>query len=226
MDSRVKYPRTPHLPWSLGATNDDRMLRNDDLSDMFGGRQVVVTEKMDGENTTIYSDGTSHARSLDSPGAEWRTWIRALASQLAGEIPAGWRVCGENVYAQHALHYDRLPAYFLVFGIYDTRNVCLSWPETLEWCELLGLHTVPVLYTGVWDPVEVRWCSDRTRDAAGRAPSAFGNEAEGYVVRIKHAFHYEDFGRSVAKYVRKDHVPTDDHWMHQAIVPNKLEKPA
>ena len=50
---RIKYPRTPHLPWSLGATNDD--VKQRDLSH-FVGKQVVVTEKMDGENTTLYND--------------------------------------------------------------------------------------------------------------------------------------------------------------------------
>ncbi|MEI8604633.1 RNA ligase family protein [Pseudoalteromonas sp. B160] len=47
---RVKYPRTPHLPWSPGATEDD--IHQGNLS-CFANKQVVVTEKMDGENTTF-----------------------------------------------------------------------------------------------------------------------------------------------------------------------------
>lgn len=27
----------------------------------------------------------------------------------------------------------------------------------------------------------------------------------------------------VGKWVRANHVQTDDHWMHQAVVPNKLK---
>lgn len=41
-----KYPRTPHLPWSGTIADDDKRLetvRN------FIGREVVVTEKLDGE---------------------------------------------------------------------------------------------------------------------------------------------------------------------------------
>ena len=60
---RIKYPRTPHFPWSPGATDDDKILQ--DLS-VFDKQPVVITEKMDGENTTIYADGYIHARSLDS----------------------------------------------------------------------------------------------------------------------------------------------------------------
>ena len=59
---RVKYPRTAHLPWSPGATADD--IYQGKLSS-FEGKYVVVTEKMDGENTTLYRD-YMHARSVDS----------------------------------------------------------------------------------------------------------------------------------------------------------------
>ena len=48
---RVKYPRTYHLPYSKGYTSDDKVLTSDN---QFQTMDVVVTEKMDGENTTIY----------------------------------------------------------------------------------------------------------------------------------------------------------------------------
>ena len=57
-----KYPRTPHLPFSPGGTKDDRRLRD---INCFVGKEVVVTEKMDGENTSIYRD-YYHARSINS----------------------------------------------------------------------------------------------------------------------------------------------------------------
>ncbi len=56
---RVSYPRTPHLPWSPGVAADD--VRVADLSGL-ARREVVVTEKLDGENTTLYSDGGSLRR--------------------------------------------------------------------------------------------------------------------------------------------------------------------
>ena len=37
-----KYPRTLHLPWSEGATNDDKILKS---VEHFEGKQVVITEK-------------------------------------------------------------------------------------------------------------------------------------------------------------------------------------
>lgn len=96
---RVHYPRTPHLPWSPGASSDD--VRVGDLSGL-AGREVVVTEKLDGENTTLYADGL-HARSLDSAHHPSRAWVKALQGRIGPAIPQGWRVCGENLYARHWL---------------------------------------------------------------------------------------------------------------------------
>ena len=68
----IKYPRTPHLPWSEGITSDDKKIKT---LNKFHGRSVIITEKMDGENTTMYRNNI-HARSLDSRGGEERAWIK------------------------------------------------------------------------------------------------------------------------------------------------------
>ena len=49
------------------------------------------------------------------------------------------------------------------------------------------------------------------------------SKQEGYVIRLKDSFHYDEFGTSVAKFVRANHVQTDQHWRHSAIVPNILK---
>lgn len=121
---KVKYPRTYHLPWSPGATDDDRIMEDPDTC--FGGKAVVVTEKMDGENCTMYSDYI-HARSLEYSSHPSRDRVKAMWSQIAHDIPKGWRVCGENLYAEHSIHYDDLSSYFQVFSVWNDKNVCLSW---------------------------------------------------------------------------------------------------
>ena len=207
---RVRYPRTYHLPWSPGINGDDRAL--EDVS-AFEGQQVVVTAKMDGEQTTMYRDYI-HARSLQWTGHPSRSWVANLHGQAGWQIPGGWRVCGENLYARHSIHYQNLSAYFLVFSVWNKRNVCLSWAETVEWAALLDLQTVPVLYTGTWDEGVIRSLYTPTFD---------GDEMEGYVVRLADSFPYGAFRRSVAKYVRADHVRTRPHWFHgQPVVPNEL----
>jgi len=210
--SRVKYPRTFHLPWSPGKTDDDRTL--DAPDELFDGVEIVVTEKMDGECSTLYRDYL-HARSIEYAPHPSRDRLRALHASIAHEIPDGWRICGENLYAVHSIAYAELPSHFLVFSIWNAKNECLPWDETVLWAKLLGLDVVPVLYRGPWDEAAVR-----RFDAA--TVSLLGGDREGYVVRRAGDFHYRAFRQSVAKYVRKGHVQTDDHWKNRVIVPNGL----
>lgn len=208
-DVEVKYPRTPHLPWSEGASEDDIQLIN---AEMFEGKNVVVTEKLDGENTTMTFDRV-HARSLDSRDHPSRHWVKSLWSQMCFDIPAGMRIVGENLYAKHSISYERLPSYFLVFAVFDG-STCLSWTETEEWCRLFGLHHVPVIYTGPWERTRIMQCYT--------GQSKCGGLQEGYVVRDMGRFSFGQFSSNVAKFVRKGHVQTSEHWMMQKIVPNGL----
>jgi len=207
--SRVKYPRTYHVYGSPGATSDDRVLR--DLNH-FTDKEVVVTVKMDGENTTLARDYL-HARSLEYAPHASRDWVRALHGRIAHEIPEAWRICGENVYARHSIAYRHLPSYFMVFSIWDGLR-CLSWDETVEWSRMLDLHTVPVLYRGTEPPLAGPLTGRQTHR---------GDEIEGWVMRLAGEFHHSAFRKSVAKWVRANHVTTDRHWMRGEVVPNGLD---
>lgn len=106
-----KYPRTFHLPWSPGATNDDKVLSTDEH---FIGKEVVVTIKMDGENISMYHKGI-HARSMNSANHPSRTFVKRIwANKVMGIIGENVRVCGENLYAKHSIHYKNLEDYFLL----------------------------------------------------------------------------------------------------------------
>jgi hypothetical protein len=207
----VKYPRTWHLPWSPGATDDDRILPS---TDIFEGRKVVVTVKMDGENTTLYND-YMHARSVRSEMDVTKHWVKSLQASKGWAIPEGYRVCGENMFAKHSILYNDLPTFFLMFSIWNDRNECLSWSETKEWADLLEFQTVPTIYEGMYDEDAIK---ELYRPKYGE------NEMEGYIVRLADAFHYRDFRRSVGKFVRKDHVRTSEHWKRGPITPNKLKE--
>lgn len=206
-DRRVKYPRTYHLPFSPGITDDDRIM---DSYDVFEYESVVVTEKMDGENTTWYRDGV-HARSLDYEPHPSRDRVKAMWAERAHEIPEQYRICGENLYAKHSIQYDNLNSYFQVFGVWSGLT-CLGWTDTVEWAEMLGLPTVKVLYTGPWNEQAVMEL----------ALGLDKEHQEGLVVRVAGEFHYKDFRKYVGKFVRASHVQTHGHWMRQAVVPNKL----
>ena len=212
MEERFKYPKTPHLPWSPGVSRDDKVLKD---IEHFRGKKIVATIKMDGENTTLYSDYI-HARSIDSKDHPSRHWVKALHQKISYMIPKDWRVCGENLYAKHSIYYSKLPSYFMVFAVWNDKNVCLSWPEIREFCEKLGLCTVIFMHIDEW--------KDNTPEIIRKKFESLASEHEGYVVRLYDSFRYEDFDQSVAKYVRKNHVQTEDHWMYQEIIKNQLRK--
>lgn len=204
----VKYPRTFHLPWSPGASADDKVQH--DLSALTG-HDVVVTLKMDGEATTIYPDGHSHARSLTAKAHPSRDHIRALAATISGDIPPGHRISGENLYATHSIEYTDLDAHFLVYSIWHADR-CLSWDETTEWAELLDLPCVPVLHRG---PMP-------TQAALTDLFAPHQDTHEGYVVRPTGTFTLAQFPTRVLKWVRPAHVTTDQHWMSGPVRVNGL----
>ena len=81
----VKYPRTYHVMWSPGKTNDDRAHPN---LEHFVGKEVVIHMKMDGENASFYND-YYHARSLDMVNHPSRKWAKMLHARIMGDIPEG-----------------------------------------------------------------------------------------------------------------------------------------
>ena len=209
----VKYQRTYHLPTSPNLQNDDR--QHKDVHTLFQ-EPIIASIKMDGECSTLYSD-YNHARSIDSKHHESRSWLKSLHGRIAHEIPDGWRICGENLFAKHSIHYHHLKDFFYVFSIWDEKNEALSWDDTLDYCDILGLHTVPVFHTGIS-------CEGLVQEAFDKYRLTCPDTVEGYVVRRRGRIPYQMFRKHTAKYVRAGHVTTDKFWMTQPVVPNVLEK--
>jgi ATP-dependent RNA circularization protein (DNA/RNA ligase family) len=207
---RIKYPRTYHIWFSEGVQSDDRIQKD---TRFFEGKNIVVTEKMDGENTTISRDYI-HNRSLDASDHPSRNWVKQLWANIRFQIPEGWRVCGENVYAKQTILYEDLESYFYVICIWNEKNECISWEETKKWCEILGLFYVKELYSGVYDEQAIRSVI-KTLDLS---------VCEGIGIRLANAFHYDTFSLSLLKWVRQNHVQVGEKWLFQEVVPNGLKK--
>lgn len=187
----VKYPRTYHLPWSDCIGKDDRIL--EDLS-AFYDKQIIVTTKMDGSNITMYND-IIHGRSFNQRSHPISGRVKALWSNFQADIPEGWRICGEDLYNTHSIEYDNLTSYLYGYSIWNEKNDCLSWNDTIEFFELLGIQSVEVLYDGIYDEgklIEI-------------AKSLNYESCEGYVVRLADSFSLFDFKKCVGKYVRPNH---------------------
>ena len=214
MNTYTKYPRTFHLPYSLTITEDDKRLESDEQFVRMD--EVYCSIKMDGENTTVYSDGYIHARSLDGNKHPWQSWLKKYIQTWCKDIPAGWRVCGENLYPAHSIHYifPDEKYFFQIFGIYNDRNEALSLEDTKTFAELLGVKMVDIFYVGKYDKELILRKFEEYKENSA-------NEVEGFVVRNCDAFRYEDFSRNAGKFVRANHVQTDSHWTEN-WQPNKI----
>lgn len=197
----VKYPRTPHLPSSPGATSDDKHITKETLNYLSSGIDLVVSEKFDGGNYSMSRSG-SHARSLDSGTHSWDTKAKALWAKIRWDIPEGWRISGESLHARRSVAYENLEDIYLVFGIWDETNTLLDWDSMVEYASLLGLSTVSVLYRGNdFKQAVTAW--DKVRDT---------QSSEGFVLRSAGRIPYDEFGNNFAKWVRANHVTTDASW--------------
>ncbi len=209
---KIKYSHSWHLPYSEKMTKGDTKHSSDDH---FHNKMVVVSIKMDGECTSIY-DAISHARSLDSKiDSEDRRWIEAFRqNKIEGNISDTMRICGENLFYKHTCYYDDLESFFYCFSIWEDKK-CLSWNETKEWCELLDIKTVPIIYEGVYDKnrilIEFNKYIKENKDV------------EGFVVRIQDEFYIEEFSFSLSKYVRETFEIPPQHWRHSKKTNNLLK---
>jgi hypothetical protein len=197
----IKYPRTYHLPFSPGATSDDKS-----WSDCSGlkDKRVVVLEKMDGENTTL-TRSSLYSRSPTAISHESQSWVRNLHATVLWNIPEDIRIVGENLYAHHSIFYENLESYFQVFSVWSNsnNNRYLSFEETLEWCDILELVHVPVL-------IEPHIFDEKL--LLELATTINTETTEGFVVRNADSFHHREFSSNVAKWVRPNHVTTDGNW--------------
>ena len=203
----IKYPRTYHLPWSCSITKDDRIMPS---TKFFVGQEIIILEKMDGENTTMYTNYI-HSRSITSGNHISRNWIKNFHAKFAYEIPDNYRICGENLHYKKSISYNKLTNFFLGFSIWN-KNICLSWDETIEWFALLDINYVPIIYRGIYDEELIKNLPIKK------------NICEGYVIRVTDSFLLKDFKFKVGKYVRKNHVVTHNHWMRNKLIKNNIKK--
>ncbi len=203
----MKYLRTFHLPSSENLQNDDRKM---ETTEFIVGQDVVITEKLDGEGDSLLKD-KFHARSEDGVYKPWQSYVKSIWGGIKYQIPDNIQICGENLQAAHSIFYDRLTSYFYVYNIIDLdRKVLLSVDETMNWCKKLDLKYVPILFSGIYDGNFIM-----------PEKSCFGDTIEGYVVRIKKEIPIDQFGQLCGKWVRKNHVRTNDRW-ETNWKPNKL----
>lgn len=214
-----KYPRTLHFHWSKGATNDDKV--STDLSALIG-QPIVITEKMDGSNTSLESDGCFARTHAGPPSHPSFDGLKALHAAVKFKIPNNIQLFGEWCFALHSITYKELPGYFLLFNVRELSDELLwaSWEEVEMWAEEIGVPTVPVLFKGVLNSESD--FQDLVKSFMIQ-PSLCGGIREGVVARVQQKFSDNNFSTHVMKCVRANHVQTSKHWKEQEIIRNKLK---
>lgn len=200
-----KYNRTFHLPWSPGTTNDDRISKS--VVSLLG-EDVVITEKLDGENTGMTRDGVyarSHAAFTTSA---WSREVRQLHNLIKNSIDEDVFIFGENMEGIHSIEYNNLTSYFYMFGVRDN-EMWIPWDAVEEYSYLLDIPTVPVLFRGV---INTEKELKEIVEGLIKQPSELGGQIEGIVIRNAGLFHNDDFAENVMKWVRAGHIQTDEHW--------------
>lgn len=228
--------------------NDDTGL---EVLDNFIDIPLVITQKMDGSNCMLVSDVDNpvRARNGKRPEDSMRPLHRDgglyWQQRVHEKLPDRLQVFGEWLLAKHSIHYgcdcdepcedigpslsnltgvDDNRSYFQVFGVYDKQlDLWLSWPETETVAKELGFPTTPVIYCE--DSTEqptYKSVHEARNDLIEKAHSVVDNGGEGIVVRSKYPFHYGQFGQRLGKYVRENHVKTDEHWSHKEVVENQI----
>jgi len=211
-----KYGRTFHFPFSPGATNDDR-INFDYWSNLQEIKTIVYTEKLDGENTCLNQYGVfarSHAAPTRHPWANYLKERWHLIRRDLGEL----EIFGENLYAIHSIEYRELEQHFYVFGIREG-DQWLSWEAVQYYAALIDFPTVPELKMGTVPDdssvLEQDLTSCAKQSSTFYSVSAQDHQAcsmEGIVCRNSLGYSVKDFPKHVFKYVRANHVQTDQHW--------------
>lgn len=213
-----KYNRTFHLSFSPGATKDDKIAKN---TQELLNNSVILTVKMDGSNVCMEHENCFARSHSTSPSHLSFSAFKALHASVKHLIPANVQIFGEWLYAKHSIHYTELPNYFMIFAVRKD-DIWLSWNEVKEYAELINCPTVPEIGKFVFTKEEfIEKC---ILSYMKNTKSVCGGDIEGVVIRNANSFHNDSFVNNVMKWVRPNHVQTDEHWKDQDIVKNFLFK--
>lgn len=221
-DGFFKFPSTPHLATLEGIeVRDDKVLVESDRSD-FLKHNLVVEEKVDGANLGISFDSAGIVRLqnrgsyLHLPGTgQWKKleqWLNPKIDSIFEVLTDRYILFGEWCYAQHSVLYNRLPAWFLGFDIYD-KEACkfLSTTRRDDAFGKMQISKIPLLGNGRFSLSNLQQLLSKSKIS--------DQQAEGLYLRIDQG----DWLIQRAKLVRPAFIQcVEEHWSRAPIKPNQL----
>jgi hypothetical protein len=203
----MKYPSTPYA-------DPDKVIPVN----------YIATIKRDGENSTVYSNGDFHLRSLSSttPSKDGRAkvWATSFVSHLLLKHVYN-RMVFENCYDQHSIHYsvangNPLESFYqciLITELYerDGREFVVDYNQCARFCQYYGIGIVPFWKLGLNESKASNYIKDLDTD-----------KEEGLVFRNAGKFPFDELSSNVCKAVRPNHIQTDSEWRRKHLPPNEV----
>jgi len=240
MNESRKYNRSLHAQISLGTTSDDRFMPNGYVESFAAKEELVLTEKLDGQNNCFNKRGV-FARSHTAPTQHpWDKPMRERWNLIKNDLN-DLEIFGENMYGIHSIAYHKLESYFYVFAVREG-NKWLSWEEVKFYAAMLDFPVVPEIKITTklkdvfedgkqenkileqWFKMNLGITWEQSVETAGLLggydPNTGKPCSEGFVIRNKAGFEtnngdllveYNEFD-NLFKLVRASHVKTDVHW--------------
>lgn len=230
-----------HAQISLGTTSDDRFMPNGYVKSFAKMGQLILTEKLDGQNNCFNKHGV-FARSHTAPSNH--PWDKPLRDRwkLIKDDLKNLEIFGENMFGIHSIAYSKLESYFYVFAVRE-KDTWLSWEEVKFYASLLDFPTVPEyeVTTSLQDYLDnsqseslalenwlasnlggISWLEsvETSGRLGGYDPFTMKECSEGFVIRNQESYSTNQGDIHVApnefnnlfKLVRAAHVKTDEHW--------------
>lgn len=186
MNFPPKYPRTPYLWGHASMSSEDAILAPEQTQEWFSS-PVLVEEKVDGANVTIFQDdhGMLQVASRGGVGASdrgqqlgrLRAWVAERTVALM-EVTADRQVLyGEWLWVRHGVAYHALPDWFVLLDVWTEAEGMARTDRRQEVAETAGLVVPAVRFEGV--------LGSRERLISLFGESAYGApRAEGLVLRL------------------------------------------
>jgi hypothetical protein len=219
----IKYPHTPYLEFSPSADERDVDESGYIKTDMLVGKPLYVTVKMDGSNMFMDTEKVAARNGQDAVHKSF-DMAKALHANIRKDIPENVQVFCEWLYAKHSIHYSgdmAVPDFCLVIGAYNRVNqLWYGFSDTYDLAQSLDLQMVPVIRLDF----RAKTAGGITARVTEYGENAVKQGHEGVVIRSMYPCMYSQFQENIGKYVRRNHVQTDTHWMHQTMVRNEVKK--
>jgi hypothetical protein len=231
----IKYPHTPYFPFSPNV--DEKDIAESGYMNLGNllNKPLYFSIKMDGSNVVLTNEYVAARNGRDATHASY-DMLKSIHAQIKTQIHPDLMIFGEWLYAKHSIYYTnslKLHKLLQIFGIYNKKtHMWLSIMDMYNIIATLMKKNPTLSIGGVSSPNRYQFIYILSNNIVFKSEKAlkseiikFGNIAiseghEGIVIRNIYPFHHGKWNENIAKYVRNNHVQTDDHWSLQPIIRN------